>query len=172
MGEECEQQDGHLQPEAAVSSIGHSELRPWTETFSHMDPFDMKEEFAPSEKALIGKRQQAAHNLIAPHLRILQFLTSHFNSSRLGSPHTQRIFHRLIVLTLNGLKHSAMHPLAREFHFQFILFSLNYLRSCTGFDQAARWRLKDAILSAGLSWFTRPPQYDTRICAMRLTQLT
>jgi len=124
----------------------------------HIDPFYIKEEFAPSEKTLLVKKQQAAQNLITPHLRILQFLASHFNASRLGNTHSQRIFHRLIIVTLDGLKHSAGHPLAREFHFQVVLFGLNVLRYCTGLNQEARWRLKDAILSAALSWFAHPPR--------------
>ena len=126
----------------------------------HLDPFYIKEEFAPSEKAALIKKQQAAHNLIAPHLRILQFLSSHFNAGRLGSPNSQRIFHKLILTTLEGLKTSAGHPLAREFHFQVILFGLNILRHGTSNDQAARWRLKDMILSAALSWFSRAPRWS------------
>lgn len=126
----------------------------------HLDPFYIKEEFAPSEKAALMKKQQAAHNLIAPHLRILQFLSSHFNAGRLGSPNSQRIFHRLLLTTLEGLKNSAGHPLAREFHFQVILLGLNILRHGTSIDQAARWRLKDTILSAALSWFSHPPRWS------------
>lgn len=126
----------------------------------HIDPFYVKEEFAPSEKTVLLKKQQTALNLIAPHLRILQFLSSHFNASRLGSQHTQRIFHRLVIVTLDGLEHSAGHPLARELHFQVILFGLTVLRHCTGLDQAARWRLKDAILSAGLAWFAHRPRWS------------
>ena len=125
----------------------------------HPDPFDVKEEFAPSEKTVLLKKQQAAHDLIAPHLRILQLLSSHFTASRLGSPHSQRIFHRLAVVTLDSLKHCAGHPLAREFHFQVLLFGLSVFKYCTGLDQAARWRLKDIILSAGLAWFSYPPRY-------------
>ena len=109
------------------------------------------------------KQQQAAHNLIAPHLRILQFLTSHFNASRLGSPHTQRIFYRLIHVTLNGLKLCAGHPLAREFYFQVVLFGLDIFRYSTGIEQKARWRLKDSILSAGLAWFSHQARYVLRL---------
>ena len=126
----------------------------------HLDPFYIKEEFAPSEKTLLLKQQQAAHNSIAPHLRILQFLSSHFNAGRLGSPHSQRIFHKLIVATLEGLKTSTGHPLAREFHFQVILFGLNILRHGTRIDLPARWRLKDMILSAALSWFSHQPRWS------------
>lgn len=126
----------------------------------HLDPFYIKEEFAPSDKTALMKKQHAAHNQIAPHLRILQFLSSHFNAGRLGSPNTQRIFHKLMIATLEGLKTSAGHPLAREFHFQVILFGLNILRHGTSINQAARWRLKDMILSAALSWFSHPPRWS------------
>ncbi|KAL9127379.1 MAG: hypothetical protein Q9217_003735 [Psora testacea] len=126
----------------------------------HLDPFYIKEEFAPSAKSDLMKKQQAANNLIAPHLRILQFLASHFTASRLGSPHSQSIFHRLATMTLDGLKRCTGHPLAREFYFQVLVFSLNAFRYCTSRDQAARWRLKDSILSAGLAWFAYPPRWS------------
>ena len=126
----------------------------------HLDPFYVREEFAPSDKTALMKKQHAAHNQIAPHLRILQFLSSHFNAGRLGSPNTQRIFHKLMIATLEGLKTSAGHPLAREFHFQVVLFGLNILRHGTSINQAARWRLKDMILSAALSWFSHPPRWS------------
>ena len=126
----------------------------------HLDPFYLKEEFTPSDKPSLMKMQQAALNLLAPHLRLLQFLASHFNASRLGSPHSQAIFNDLIMTTLEGIKHSTGHPLAREVHFQIILFGLNVFRFCTGLDQAARWRMKDAILSAGLAWFSHQSRWS------------
>lgn len=149
---------------SSVASLGgvfveHKRLRVWLNWHRHIDPFYIKEEFAPSEKHMVKKKQQAAHDLIAPHLRILQFLTSHFNANRLGNPHIQRIFHRLIVVSLEALTSSAGHPLAREMHFRIVLFGLSIFRYCTGLDQAARWRLKDAVLSAALAWFACPPRY-------------
>ena len=125
----------------------------------HLDPFYIKEEFAPSDKSVLLKRQQAAHNLIAPHLRILQFLTSHFNANRLGSPHLRGIFQRLIRKTLQGLKHTSRHPLAREIYFQVILFAIRILTYSDDLGDAAKWRLKDSILSSALAWFSRPPRY-------------
>ena len=126
--------------------------------YSHPDPFYIKEEFAPSDKGVLLKQQLLAHNLIAPHLRILQFLASHFNATRLGSPHTQRVFHRLIITTLGGLKSSSAHPLARETYFQIVLFGLNILKHCTKLDQEAQWRLKDGTLSTALAWFSHQPR--------------
>ena len=137
-----------------------SKMGVFSSKLQHLDPFFIKEEFAPSEKTVLVKKQQAAHNLIAPHLRILQFLSSHFNAGRLGSPNSQRIFLKLIFATLEGLKSSAGHPLAREFHFQAILFGLNILRHGSSIDSAARWTLKDTILSAALSWFSHPPRWS------------
>lgn len=123
----------------------------------HPDPFYIKEEFAPSDKAVLSKKQQTAHNLLTPHTRLLQFLGSHFNATRLGSPHTEKAFLRLLDVTLDGLKHATGHPLAREIRFQVVLFGLKVLRHSTALNNAARCLLKDRILSAALSWFSFAP---------------
>ncbi|KAI9818160.1 MAG: phosphatidylinositol-4- kinase [Pycnora praestabilis] len=138
----------------------HNKLGIFNDRFHHLDPFYIKEEFAPSDKEALLKRQYAAHNLIAPHLRLLQFLSSHFNATRQGSPHTQKIFHRLIQITLKGLKYTTGHPLTREVHFQVVLFGLELLRHSTGLTAATQWRLKDQILSAALSWFAQAPRWS------------
>ena len=126
---------------------------------NHLDPFFVKEEFSPSDKTALIKRQQAVHNLISPHLRILHFIISHFSASRLGSPHLRRSIHRLVAITLDGLRTSAGHPLLREFHFEVILFGLQILKLSDDLGIAAKWRLKDRILSAALSWFSHAPRY-------------
>ncbi|KAI9800626.1 MAG: phosphatidylinositol-4- kinase [Piccolia ochrophora] len=128
--------------------------------FRHTDPFFLKEEFAPSDKGLLLKRQESALNLIGPHLRLLQFLGSHFNSIRLGSLHMQRVFHRFLRITLDGLKSSTGHPLAREVHFHIILLGLKILRYSTGLDDQSQERLKEHILSAALAWFSSPPRWS------------
>jgi phosphatidylinositol 4-kinase len=90
-------------------------------------------------------------------MRLLQFLGSHFNATRLGSPHIERAFTRLLVISLEGLKNSTGHPLAREIRFQVILFGLKVLRHSTALKPSFRFRLKDQLLSAALSWFTFAP---------------
>lgn len=127
---------------------------------SHPDPFYVKGEFAPSDRAALSKRQQAAHNLLAPHMRLLQFLGSHFNATRLGSPHTEKTFLRLLNVTLDGLMHSMGHPLAREIRFQIILFGLKILRHVTALDYSSCCLLKDKILSAALTWFSFAPRWS------------
>lgn len=107
----------------------------------------------------MSKRQHVAHNLLVPHSRLLQFLGSHFNATRFGSPHTQRIFYRLLRITLEGLKHSTGHPLAREIRCQVILFGLTVLRYSATISAVAQWRIKDQILSAALSWFAFAPRW-------------
>lgn len=127
--------------------------------FLHPDPFYIKEEFAPSDKEALARRQQAAHNLLAPHSRLLQFLASHFNATRLGSPDTQKIFLRLINSTLDALSHSTGHPLAREIRFQIILFALHILKYSTSLSGPAQWCMRDKVLTAALSWFAFFPKW-------------
>lgn len=124
---------------------------------SHPDPFYIKEEFAPSDRLTLLKKQQIAHNLLAPHMRLLQFLGSHFNATRLGSPHIEKVFLRLLDVTLDGLKHATGHPLAREIRFQIILFALKVLRHSIALPFNSRCSLKDRILTAALTWFTFAP---------------
>ena len=125
----------------------------------YLDPFFVKQEFAPSDMPALIKRQQAVNSLISPHRRILQFLISHFNASRLGSPHLRRSIHRLVSITLEGLLTLSGHPLLREFHFEIISFGLAVLHLSEELGKAAKWRLKDRILSAGLAWFANQPRW-------------
>jgi len=129
---------------------------------SHLDPFYVKEEFAPSDRTAIARRQQLTHDLIAPHFRLVQFLSSHFNATRLCSPYLERIFFRFARTTLSAIKQSPGQPLAREVHFQIVLLALRILANSTGADDEARWTLKDQILSTGLKWFAQHPRSDTR----------
>ncbi|KAH6648308.1 phosphatidylinositol 4-kinase [Truncatella angustata] len=129
-------------------------------TLMHPDPFFVKEEFAPSNQEALVKRRHVVHNLLAPHTRLVQFFSSHFNSTRLGSPDTQRIFLRVLDLTLDAMKKSISHPMARELRLRIILFSLRVLRVSNPVGTLTQWRLKDKILSAGLSWFKFVPKWS------------
>lgn len=120
----------------------------------------MKEEFAPSDRAAISKQQQAASNLLTPHMRLLQFLGSHFNSTRLGSPHTEKVFLRLLNLTLDGVKHATGHPSTRELRLHIVFFALGVLRHSISLTHAERTILRDRILSAGLTWFSFSPRWS------------
>ena len=120
----------------------------------------MKEEFAPSNKIILLRRQQAVQNLITPHARLLQFISSHSNANRLGSPHLRRTLHRMIRRTLSGLKATQGHPLTREIHLHIILFALRLLRVSSDLAESAKWRFKDRILSSALTWFSHPPRFS------------
>jgi phosphatidylinositol 4-kinase len=105
------------------------------------------------------KRQHAAYDLIAPHLRLLQFLASHFSATRLGCAQIQKVYQRLINITLDALAKTRCHPLARECHFHVILLGLRILRASTDLDRPVLWRFKDRLLTAALAWFASPPRY-------------
>ncbi|KAK2880029.1 hypothetical protein FQN49_000635 [Arthroderma sp. PD_2] len=128
--------------------------------FKHKNPFMTKLESSPSDKEAVLRRHRKAQNIISPHFLILQFLESHFSASRLGSLHTQLVFRRLVSETLIAMRDSTAHPLAREIHFHLILFSLKVLRCCSGQTNVGLWKLKDQILSAALSWFSRSPRWS------------
>ncbi|KKY13877.1 putative phosphatidylinositol 3-kinase 3 [Diplodia seriata] len=130
------------------------------EHFHHPDPFFVKQEFAQSDRTAIMKRQQHAYNLIAPHFRLLQFLESHFSATRLGSPHVERVYHRLMHITLSAMSHTTNHPLTREAHFHVVLLGLRILQYSTGSNTSGQWRLKDRILSAALAWFKERPRWS------------
>ncbi|TVY20394.1 Phosphatidylinositol 4-kinase STT4 [Lachnellula arida] len=141
-------------------STVHRKLGVFNSKFHHPDPFYVKGEFAPSDRAMLSKRQQTAYNLLAPHTRLLQFLGSHFNASRLGSPHVEKAFIRILNITLDGLKHATDHPLAREVRLQIVLFGLQVIKHVTALDLSSRCQLKNKLLSAALSWFTFAPKWS------------
>lgn len=124
------------------------------------DPFFLRNEFAPSDSASVSKRRQLVHNLLAPHTRLLQFLSSHYNATRLGNADTHHIFLRLLDVTLDSIKDSTPHPMAREIRFQAVLLGLGVLKTCTVMGAIAQWRLKDMIVSAALGWFNAPPSWS------------
>lgn len=126
----------------------------------HLDPFYVREKFAPSSWEQIKRREQITQNLVAPHLRLVHFLSSHFSASRLTSPSVERVYTRLIRATLLAVKNTIAQPLARETHFHIVLLALKVMRYSTHLSASAQWRLKDAILSAGLSWFTASPRWS------------
>lgn len=127
---------------------------------SHPDPFFLKEEFAPSEIEALARRKQLVHDMLSPHARLLQFFASHFSATRLGSIDTRRSFIRMLDLTLESMKNAAPHPMAREIRFLIILFGLKVLRASNMIGATAQWRLKEKILSAGLSWFRHSPKWS------------
>lgn len=93
-------------------------------------------------------------------MRLIQFFDSHFNATRLGSPDVQRIFLRLLDSTLQAVRASTTHPMARELRYQIVLFGLKVLRFYTTIGLVAQLRLKDQLLSAALSWFGAPPRWS------------
>ncbi len=128
--------------------------------FKHLDPFYVKEEFAPSDRAALRKEAQTAHNTISPHFRLLQFFESHFNAIRLGSANTQRSFTRMLERTLRGFLVVAGHPLLRDIQFRVVLFALRVCKLSTCLNKLSQWKLKDLILSVGLQWFAKPPYWS------------
>jgi len=128
--------------------------------FALYDAFDVKMEYAPSNKEEHNLEQQTAIDLLSPHLRLIQLLSSHYHANRHGNPHIQKIFLRLVRIALRGLKTATGHPLSREARFQLVLLALQVLRYSTGLTERQQTSLKDLIISGALSWFKFPPQWS------------
>ncbi|KAH7069501.1 hypothetical protein FB567DRAFT_540259 [Paraphoma chrysanthemicola] len=126
----------------------------------HDDPFYGKQEFAATDKDALSKRQQRIYNLIAPHFRLLQFLSSHFSASRLSKSDIERVYVRLIHVTLDAMSVGCSQPLAREAYFHIVLLGLKIARHCTTLATAIKGRLLDRILTAALAWFAGAPQWS------------
>ncbi|KAF2759256.1 hypothetical protein EJ05DRAFT_339209 [Pseudovirgaria hyperparasitica] len=134
----------------------------FNDKFTQPDPFFVKHDFAPTDKPALLRRQQQATNLIAPHFRLIQFLSSHFAASRLCSPYIERIYTRLIRVSVDAVGHgqTSSHPLAREVHLHIVLLALRILQYNTSVHDKQRWRLKDKILGAALAWFASPLKWS------------
>ncbi|RKF61422.1 Phosphatidylinositol 4-kinase STT4 [Erysiphe neolycopersici] len=128
--------------------------------FLHIDPFYIKKEFAPSDRTTVIKKVQKAQSLLAPHVKLVQFLNSHFNAMRLCSENTEKVFLRILDTSLKGLSHATAHPLAREVRFQIILLSLNILRNSIRLNSRTKLDFKNEILSAALTWFSHTPRWS------------
>ncbi|KAI8935711.1 hypothetical protein NX059_007232 [Plenodomus lindquistii] len=126
----------------------------------HADPFYGKQEFAATDKEALSKRQQQIYNLIAPHFRLLQFLSSHFSASRLSKSDVERVYVRLIHVTLDAMSDGCSQPLAREAYFHIILLGLRIATQCITLSPTIKWRLVDRILTGALAWFAKAPQWS------------
>ncbi|CAK7204679.1 Phosphatidylinositol 4-kinase stt4 [Sporothrix eucalyptigena] len=119
-----------------------------------LDAFMVAMQFQPTDAEAVARRGQHVHNLLVPHSRLLLFLQSHFNATRLGSVDIQKGFLRMLDLTLDAIRATSKpHSIARQLWFQIILFGLRVLRFSSTISSIAQWRLKDKILSAALYWF-------------------
>lgn len=124
--------------------------------FKHVDPFFLKTEFAPSNKEDLLRQQRKAQSMITPHSRVLQFIISQYNATKLSSPHLEELFLRVASRTMIALRSIAGHPLCRELYFSAVLFALDILADCISTSKPLLWRYKDATLSAALHWFKHP----------------
>ncbi|KAI5779511.1 hypothetical protein EDC01DRAFT_303291 [Geopyxis carbonaria] len=156
----------HLQPRMLAEIARNFEMTVerkmgiFAESFNIYDAFEVKMEYAPSDKEQHTTEQQTALDLFSPHLRLLQLVSSSFHANRHGNPHIQKIFLRLVRVALKGLKTASGHPLAREARFQLVLFGLQVLRYSSRMTDKQQTSLKDLIISAGLSWFKFTPRWS------------
>ncbi|KAK9466528.1 hypothetical protein V1512DRAFT_171225 [Lipomyces arxii] len=120
---------------------------------------DGRMEYAPSSKDEIVRAARLAVNSFAPHMYIIDMLSSHFQSSRFESPHLLEIFERALRVALLNMKDASHHPLVRENRFNVILFSLQLLEGHNNLSSQRSTYFKNLTLTAALTWFAKPATY-------------
>ena len=158
----------HMEPRILAAVLQHWELSIqrrqglFSAAARDVDAFYVEMQFAPTDAAAVARRGQQVHDLLAPHTRLLLFLQSHFNATRLGSVDVQKGFLRMLDVTLDAVCTTVRrpHPIARELWFQVVLFGLRMLRFSSTISAIAQWRLKDKVLSAALCWFATPLRWS------------
>ncbi|KAK9238306.1 hypothetical protein V1525DRAFT_401672 [Lipomyces kononenkoae] len=118
-----------------------------------------KMEYAPSSKEEIMHDARIAGNCFAPHLYIVDMLSSHFQSSKFGSRHIFEVFERSLRVALMNMENASSHPLVRENRFNIILFALRLLEGHNPLSSQRSTYFKSLTLTAALTWFSRPPIY-------------
>ncbi|KAG8624207.1 hypothetical protein KVT40_009183 [Elsinoe batatas] len=129
-------------------------------TNQHPDPFYVKQEFAPTDKDALVRKQQYAGNGIAPVVRLFQFIASHFHASRYTSSSAEKLFLRNIRNTMLAMSRAPSQPLARELHFRLLVAGCRSLANSTILDDEQKWMMKDLVLSVGLRWFVHAPRWS------------
>ena len=124
------------------------------------DPFFVRMEYAPSDYDFIRKQQQRVHDKLTPHFLILLLISSHYMAERLNGNFIESQAMSMMETSLPVLADTASHPLARELHFNIILFSLKILRYGSHLSPESQRSFKDKILSAALAWFRNEPRYS------------
>ncbi|KAK9316231.1 hypothetical protein V1524DRAFT_426874 [Lipomyces starkeyi] len=118
-----------------------------------------KVEYAPSSKEEIMHDARIAGNSFAPHMYIVDMLSSHFQSSKFESRHLFEVFERSLRVALMNMDDASSHPLVRENRFDIILFALRLLEGHNALSSQRSTYFKSLTLTAALTWFSRPPIY-------------
>ncbi|KAK9370883.1 hypothetical protein V1509DRAFT_615082 [Lipomyces kononenkoae] len=118
-----------------------------------------KMEYAPSNKEEIMRDARIAGSSFAPHMYIVDMLSSHFQSSKFESRHLFEVFERSLRVALMNMETASSHPLARENRFSIILFALRLLEGYNPLSSQRSTYFKSLVLTAALTWFSTPPIY-------------
>lgn len=127
-------------------------------------------EYAPSNKAEIDAEATAVMRNFAPHLELIRFLSSFFESSMYDSKHILSIFIRMAKVGLQGLEFASLHPTTRLVRFELVKFGLNVLEAVEKFHDSVASNLKRIVMKSALTWFNHSAQWPFGGNKLRLRQ--
>lgn len=127
-------------------------------------------EYAPSNKAEIDAEATAVMRNSAPHLELIRFLSSFFESSIYDSKHILSIFVRMAKVGLEGLEFASLHPMTRLVRFELIKFGLNVLEAVEKFHDNVAPNFRGIVMKSALKWFNHSAQWPFGGNKLRLRQ--
>lgn len=119
---------------------------------------------------------KAARKLLAPHMILLEFLQSRFQSFRYSDKTLVNVSRRMVLAACAAVRHwrcvqglellwachrpfsRSTHPLAREIRIRFLTFAFCILQ-CSRVEAVVEYQLRESIYKAAFAWFACRPAY-------------
>lgn len=117
------------------------------------DPEYESMDYSPSNYAFISKVANNVSKTFQPHSEIIKLLHSSFEATLNQSDQLLKLFTKLVVQGLSGLRHGSLHPFARYPRFELIRFSLDVLNYHAKLKSRSTVHLSELIIDSSLSWF-------------------
>lgn len=118
-----------------------------------------KMEYSPSDRDEVVRNGHAASRGMKPHLLLIRFFSSHFQSSLQRSTHVLRLFTSAICVSLARLRYASFHPFARLARFELVKLGLDVVNANRMFKHSSVSEVSHAVFLAALSWFKSRPAF-------------
>lgn len=127
--------------------------------FSVKHALFQKTEMAASDRADIVKERERANRLFAPHLTLINLISSRYQAFRYRDPTMVLALVRMLQRSAAATERMSTHPLARQAYFSLVLFGFQVIQG-SRLDGLVEYQLRKALYGMAFHWFTSPPQFS------------